>query len=164
MSISTALFVLVSLQSPAQSEPSGFEPLQSSIIGQTAGDDQLQAIWDGKLRPKMQTLNARIKTTSGNYVLSIKKDRCVNTGNVPNLFACPARLALISSGKPVVIRDYGQFYFSGELPTSNSAASYIGQSGRNNTRVAIDSDLGTLLVQDTNNGSTGTVTLSFTTP
>ena len=164
MSMSTALFVLVSLQSPALSEPSGFEPLQSSIIGQTPGDNELQAIWDGKLRPRMQTLNARFATPSGNYVLSVKKDRCVNTGNVPNLFACPARLALLSSGKPVVIRDYGQFYFSGELPTSNSAATYVEQTGRNNTRVAIDPDQGTLLVQDTNNGSTGTVTFSFTTP
>ena len=164
MSMSTALFVLIALQGPALSEPTGFEPLQSLIIGQDAGDAELQAIWDGKLRPKMQTLNARFKTPSGNYVLSIKKDRCVNTGNVPNLFACPARLARISTGKPVVIRDYGQFYFSGELPTSNTAASYIGQSGRNNTRVAIDPDLGTLLVQDTNNGSTGTVTFSFTSP
>ena len=164
MSTSTVLFVLVSLQGPALSEPTEFEPLQSSIIGQNSGDDQLQAIWGGALRPKMQTLNARFKTPSGNYVLSIKKDRCANTGNVPNLFACPARLALISTGKPVVVQDYAQFYFSGDLPTSNTAASYVEQSGRNNTRIAIDPDQGALIVEDTNKGSTGTETFPFNKP
>lgn len=162
--VSASLLILSSQQLPARSEPTAFEPLQSTIIGKSDQDAALQAIWDGTLRPKMQTLNAHFETPSGIYILSIKKDRCANTGNVPNLFACPARLALVSSGKAVVLQDFPQFYFSGDLPTSNTAASYIEQSGRNNTRVAIDPEKGNLLVQDTNNGSTGTDTLTFKKP
>ena len=164
MSMSTVLSVLVSLQGPALSEPTGFVPLQSSIIGQNGGDDELQAIWGGALRPKMQTLNARVSTPQGDYLLSIKKDRCANAGNVPKLFACPARLALIAPGKITVIQEFPQFYFSGDLPMSNTAPSYVEQSGRNNTRVAIDPDQGVLIVEDTNNGSTGTDTFPFAKP
>lgn len=162
--LSAVLFILISLQAPARSEPTGFQPLQSVIIGKGDTDAELQAIWDGTLRPKMQTLNARLATASGDYVFSIKKDRCMNTGNVANLFACPARLALSSGGKLVVVRDYGQFYFSGELPTSNTAASYVEQSSRNHTRIAIDPDKSSFIVEDTNDGSTGTVTFAFTAP
>lgn len=161
--IATGLMLGV-LQASASSEPTGFEPLISDIVGTDGGDADIQAIWDGILRPNMQTLNARFNTASGVYLLSIKKDRCVNTGNVPNLFACPARLAVIAAGKPAVIQTYDQFYFSGELPTSDAAPSYVEQTARNHTRVAIDAAQGVLLVEDTNNGSAGTQTISFTKP
>jgi hypothetical protein len=112
----------------------------------------------------MQTLNARFETASGVYILSIKKDRCANTGNVVHLFACPARLAVMSGDKPVVIQAWEQFYFSGELPTSETAPSYVEQTQRNNTRLALDADKSALVVQDTNSGTTGTQTLIFTKP
>jgi hypothetical protein len=162
--LAASFLALTSMQTPARSEPTAFESLQSLIVGTSDQDAELQAVWDGTLRPRMQTLNARFNTARGDYILSVKKDRCANTGNVPNLFACPARLALISAGKPVVVQDYAQFYFSGELPTSTTAATYIEQSGRNHTRVALDAEQGALIVQDTNSGSTGTEALTFTTP
>jgi hypothetical protein len=164
VALATSLLALTSLQAPAWSEATAFAPLQSKIIGESHQDAELQAVWDGTLRPRMQTLNARFNTARGDFILSVKKDRCANTGNVPNLFACPARLALISAGRPVVVQDFAQFYFSGELPTSTTAATYIEQSGRNHTRVALDAEQGALIVQDTNNGSTGTETLTFPTP
>ena len=164
VALATSLLALTSMQTPAWSEATAFEPLQSLIIGTSDQDTELQAIWGGTLRPRMQTLNARFNTARGDYILSVKKDRCANTGNVPNLFACPARLALIAAGKPVVIQDFAQFYFSGELPTSTTAATYIEQSGRSHTRVALDAEQGALIVQDTNNGSTGTETLAFSNP
>jgi hypothetical protein len=154
-------FMLGVLQVPASSEPTGLEPLRSVIVGTHGGDADIQAIWDGALRPKMQTLNARFNTASGVYLLSIKKDRCVNTGNVPNLFSCPARLAVMTRNKPTLVQTYGQFYFSGELPTTDAAPSYVEQTSRNRTRVALDADQGVLLVEDTNNGSTGSQTLPF---
>jgi hypothetical protein len=162
--LATALLALSSLQSPARSEPTAFEPLQSVIIGTGDGDQELQAVWDGALRPKMQTFNVRFDTASGVYLLSIKKDRCVNTGNVPNLFACPARLAAAATGKLTVLQSFDLFYFSGELPTDEAAPTYISQTGRNRTRVALDAEQGVLLVQDTNNGSTGTRSLAFPKP
>jgi|JI10StandDraft_1071094.scaffolds.fasta_scaffold585967_2 hypothetical protein len=164
LALVTSLLALTSMQTPARSEPTGFEPLQLKIIGESDQDAELQAVWGGTLRPRMQTLNARFNTARGDYILSVKKDRCANTGNVTNLFACPARLVLISAGKPVVVQDYAQFYFSGELPTSTTAATYIVQSGRNHTCVALDVEQGALIVQDTNNGSTGTETLTFIKP
>lgn len=164
VALATSLLALTSMQTPARSEPTGFEPLQPKIIGESDQDAELQAVWEGTLRPRMQTLNARFNTARGNYILSVKKDRCANTGNVPNLFACPARLVLISAGRPVVVQDFAQFYFSGELPTSTTAATYIEQSGRNHTRVALDAEQGALIVQDTNSGSTGTETIAFSKP
>lgn len=164
VALAVILLALTSMQTPARSKPTAFESLQSLIIGTSDQDAELQEVWDGTLRPRMQTLNARFNTARGDFILSVKKDRCANTGNVTNLFACPARLVLISTGKPVVVQDYAQFYFSGELPTSTSAATYIEQSGRNHTRVALDAEQGALILQDTNNGSTGTETLTFTTP
>jgi hypothetical protein len=162
MSITTTLFAATLLPVLAMAKPTAFETLQSTIIGKN--DAEVQAVWDGVLPARMQTLNARFNTTSGVFLFSIKKDRCVNTGNVKGSFACPARLAIITSEKTDVVQEFENFTFSGDLPTSNTAATYIAQTRRNNTRIAVDAEEGVLMIEDTNNGETSSDTLTFKKP